>query len=103
VAADTFTSIGPDWYNVYQKPDGTVIVKPCPGVMTYSRERLDGHFTYLDTFSGYVQFKEKGNWALASNYATYFGTFHIPDFHSLTTEEFHARYINSVSFLGWVR
>lgn len=103
MAADTFTSIGPDWYNVYQKADGTVLVKPCAGVTTFTRERVEGYLTYLDTFSGFVQFKEKGGWGLASNYDTYLGTFHIPDFHELDDEAFRDRYIDNVSVLGWVR
>jgi hypothetical protein len=99
---DTFTSIGPDWYNVYKKEDGRVIVKPCPGVMTFSRERYEGYLTYIDTFSGYVQFKENGEYSLASSYAPYIGTFHIPDFHELDDETFKHRYVESISSLGWV-
>jgi len=100
---DTFTPIGPDWYNVYRKENGTVLVKPCPGIMTYTREVESGHPLIIktSTFSGFVQYKEDGDWSLASSYAIYHGTFHIPDFHELDDETFKTRYIDQVSALGW--
>lgn len=100
---DSFTSIGPDWYNVYKKTDGTILVKPCPGVVVYSRDRLEGYLTYVDTYAGFVQFKEDGGWGLADSYEPYIGTFHIPDFHEISDEVFRDRYVDNVSALGWMR
>jgi hypothetical protein len=98
---DTFTPLGPDWYNVYLKENGTVLVKPCAGVMTFSRAVEENLRIRTTTYSGFVQFKEDGDWSLASNYAIYHGTFHIPDFHELDDETFKQRYIEQVSALGW--